>query len=204
MTVSKRLRFEILRRDNYACRYCGATAPAARLTVDHVIPVTLGGTDSPDNLVTACGDCNAGKTSVWPGSEVIEDVSDRALAWSDAIEKAAAEVSTGRRVDEIATFDACWREWTVNGRGVARDDQWRSTVKVWLDRGLTMDLIRYAVEQSMDRSEIASESKWRYYCGIAWRLLSDIEDRAEALLDPADLPASPDDSVEALLRDEVI
>jgi len=31
MAVSKRLRFEILRRDDHACRYCGATAPEAKL-----------------------------------------------------------------------------------------------------------------------------------------------------------------------------
>jgi 5-methylcytosine-specific restriction endonuclease McrA len=54
MAVSKRLRYEILRRDNYACRYCGATAPDVKLNVDHVIPQSLGGSDKPDNLVTSC------------------------------------------------------------------------------------------------------------------------------------------------------
>ena len=54
MAVTKRMRFEILRRDNHACRYCGATAPDVKLAVDHVTPVALGGTDSPDNLVASC------------------------------------------------------------------------------------------------------------------------------------------------------
>lgn len=58
MTVSKRIRFEVLRRDNYTCRYCGGSAPDVKLTVDHVMPVALG---DPTNLVTACKDCNAGK-----------------------------------------------------------------------------------------------------------------------------------------------
>ncbi|AWN05089.1 HNH endonuclease [Gordonia phage Easley] len=40
MAVSKRLRYEILRRDNHTCRYCGATAPDVPLTVDHVVPVS--------------------------------------------------------------------------------------------------------------------------------------------------------------------
>ena len=39
MAVSKRTRYEVLRRDNHACRYCGASAPDAKLTVDHVLPV---------------------------------------------------------------------------------------------------------------------------------------------------------------------
>lgn len=67
MTVSKRLRFEILRRDNHACRYCGGVAPDATITVDHVVPVALGGSDDPSNLVAACKDCNAGKSSVPAG-----------------------------------------------------------------------------------------------------------------------------------------
>lgn len=45
MAVSTRLRYEILRRDNHQCRYCGGTAPDVKLTIDHVIPETLGGND---------------------------------------------------------------------------------------------------------------------------------------------------------------
>lgn len=74
MAVSKRLRYEVLRRDNHACRYCGATAPDVKLNVDHVIPTSLGGPDKPTNLVTACADCNAGKTSSMPNAMVIADV----------------------------------------------------------------------------------------------------------------------------------
>ena len=61
MAISKRLRFEIFRRDGYACRYCGRRAPAVILEVDHQIPVSRGGTDHPDNLISACLDCNRGK-----------------------------------------------------------------------------------------------------------------------------------------------
>lgn len=43
MAVSKRLRFEVLKRDNYTCRYCRASD--GELTIDHVTPVALGGTD---------------------------------------------------------------------------------------------------------------------------------------------------------------
>lgn len=56
------VRFGILERDGFACRYCGARAPDAELVVDHVVPVAAGGTDDPTNLVTACQDCNAGKS----------------------------------------------------------------------------------------------------------------------------------------------
>ena len=58
MAITKRTRYEVLKRDNHACRYCGAVAPDVKLQVDHVIPVALGGTDNPDNLVAACVACN--------------------------------------------------------------------------------------------------------------------------------------------------
>lgn len=60
-TLPNRLRFDILARDNFTCRYCGRSAPDVALNVDHVFPVAKGGTNDPDNLVTACFECNNGK-----------------------------------------------------------------------------------------------------------------------------------------------
>ncbi len=58
------LRFEILKRDGFRCRYCGAgRAQGAVLNVDHVKPKAAGGTDKPTNLVTACETCNGGKAA---------------------------------------------------------------------------------------------------------------------------------------------
>lgn len=89
MSVSKRLRFEVLRRDNHTCRYCGGAAPDVKLTVDHVVPTALGGTDEPSNLVAACGPCNSGKTSSSPDAPVVADVEQDALRWSKAMDLAA-------------------------------------------------------------------------------------------------------------------
>ncbi|MCV6639494.1 HNH endonuclease [Candidatus Albibeggiatoa sp. nov. NOAA] len=53
--VSRR---EILRRDKHACQYCGSTK---KLTIDHVMPRSRGGTHTWDNVVTACERCNSRK-----------------------------------------------------------------------------------------------------------------------------------------------
>lgn len=59
--IGKALRFEVLTRDGYRCRYCGADAGSTTLHMDHVVPRAAGGRDDLANLVTACIDCNYGK-----------------------------------------------------------------------------------------------------------------------------------------------
>jgi 5-methylcytosine-specific restriction endonuclease McrA len=44
----------ILKMHDYLCAYCGDEAD----TVDHLIPMSKGGTDHPENLVAACRNCN--------------------------------------------------------------------------------------------------------------------------------------------------
>ena len=61
--LSKAIRFEVFKRDKFTCQYCGASAPEVILEVDHIKPVSKGGTDDILNLVTACRDCNRGKTN---------------------------------------------------------------------------------------------------------------------------------------------
>lgn len=62
-TITKAVRFAILERDNHMCQYCGSKATdGVKLQVDHIIPVAKGGTDSLNNLITSCIDCNQGKS----------------------------------------------------------------------------------------------------------------------------------------------
>jgi HNH endonuclease len=58
---SKRLRFEIFKRDNFTCRYCGRTPPIVVLELDHICPKSKGGLDDEMNLATSCMECNRGK-----------------------------------------------------------------------------------------------------------------------------------------------
>lgn len=84
--IGARLRFEVLRRCNFACYYCGvAAALGVRvLHVDHVIPVDLGGTNDPWNLVAACWDCNAGKTNGVPTEDLIRLVRNDYCAYLES------------------------------------------------------------------------------------------------------------------------
>jgi 5-methylcytosine-specific restriction endonuclease McrA len=60
-------RRNLLLRDDHECQYCGVVAPAAELTVDHVIPVSRGGAPSSwENQVVACKRCNWRKANKLP------------------------------------------------------------------------------------------------------------------------------------------
>jgi hypothetical protein len=64
---SLRLRFRILKRDNFSCRACGASpalTPGLELHVDHIIAWSIGGETVEDNLQTLCEKCNLGKSNV--------------------------------------------------------------------------------------------------------------------------------------------
>ena len=60
--VSNRIRFSIYERDRYRCVKCGRTeAAGAALEIDHIIPISKGGTSEVSNLQTLCRECNIKK-----------------------------------------------------------------------------------------------------------------------------------------------
>lgn len=64
----------LFQRDGYICLYCGETFPAAQLSRDHVRPLSQGGPDHWNNVVTACTHCNnrkAGRTPEAAGMQLL-------------------------------------------------------------------------------------------------------------------------------------
>jgi len=80
VAISVRVRFEVFKRDDFTCQYCGRRSPEVVLQVDHIVPVAGGGTDDRINLRTSCWECNSGKSDK-PLSELVtgEDPHDRAI-----------------------------------------------------------------------------------------------------------------------------
>jgi 5-methylcytosine-specific restriction endonuclease McrA len=60
----KRLR--IYMRDKFRCQYCGERKGVAELTLDHILPRSRGGDNSPVNVVTSCLKCNNRKSNRTP------------------------------------------------------------------------------------------------------------------------------------------
>lgn len=186
MAVSKRLRFEILRRDGYTCRYCGAKAPDVTLRVDHVIPVALGGSDEPSNLVTACEPCNTGKTSIAPDAPIVADVAADALRWARAMSIVAERREAQRATDaEIHDkFLAKWNSWTYT-RGIKQytiplPGEWRVKVTRFIANGLELSDLTELIDVAMSAR---CDDVWRYFCGCCWRRLTEAQELAREILD---------------------
>jgi hypothetical protein len=166
--ISARRRFEIFKRDRFTCAYCGATPPGALLHVDHINPVALGGTNEPENLITACERCNAGKSSVpltaVPKSlrERAEEVAEReaqiagfAKVMRDAIERVEADVWT---VAEILQPGA--RE----GYSTAKFN----SIKGFIKR-LPIHEVVEAAEIAVSRKKSGTVDQFKYFCGVCWK-----------------------------------
>lgn len=92
MSLSVRTRFEVFKRDKFTCGYCGKHPPDVLLEVDHIVPRAAGGSDDMSNLVTACWECNSGK-------------SDRLLEEGTAPTVARATVDSLReRLEQAAAY----------------------------------------------------------------------------------------------------
>jgi 5-methylcytosine-specific restriction endonuclease McrA len=70
-------RLAIYIRDGLACAYCGhGVEDSAKLTLDHVVPRSQGGSNETQNLITACHRCNTERKDTpildWLGRHDIE------------------------------------------------------------------------------------------------------------------------------------
>jgi hypothetical protein len=94
--LPKSLRFEVLKRDKFACQYCGGKAPEVLLQVDHIHPESKGGKHDVLNLITSCQPCNSGK-------------SDKLLSDNAAIEKKRGQLEEFQERKEQIEMMAEWQ-----------------------------------------------------------------------------------------------
>lgn len=185
MPVTPRLRFEILKRDNYTCRYC--RSKDNELTVDHVIPQALGGADKPENLVAACKDCNSGKTSTNLDDPTVTQVTDAAIArgkrFREILSAEAASLTAAR--EAAASYRDGW-DALAEDRGLAwatpADDAERTLMR-WFRMGIPGEIVQDAMEAALDNPKIPQRSKYVYFCGI-------MRNKIEKFIELSDTPDS--------------
>ncbi|MFC8531891.1 HNH endonuclease [Nocardia sp. NPDC057227] len=183
MSVSKRVRYEVLRRDNHTCRYCGGAAPDVKLTVDHVVPVALGGSDDPTNLVTACADCNGGKTSTVPDAPLVADVNAKAVEWA----KAMAIVAQGRAVERAERYDIAaglfdhWAKFRPDaGAASALPVGWENSIWQFMEAGLEVEDLEELMVLALTTATVSQ--KWKYFCGCCWKSIKRSQEHASRIV----------------------
>lgn len=162
--VSKRLRFEVLRRDNFRCVYCGATPAESELHLDHVVPRALGGQDTPENLAASCADCNAGKSSTAPTPEMVAAV-NRAIAVEQAARARASDWALAA-TDAFADYEYDVAGiWEFHVPQYKRDsvEMWDlAKIHEWHRDGVPLDLIELGL-----RLAVAADVPWARKAGYA-------------------------------------
>lgn len=135
-SLNPKVRFEVLARDGFTCCYCGAAAPSVRLHVDHVIPVSQGGTDAIDNLATSCEQCNLGKGQVTVDQFIARNA--RTADPAEDIDAIASDCGSEREAMKVSLRMAGMHMADVAAQlGVSRN-----AVRLWVIKGIPRARVR--------------------------------------------------------------
>lgn len=178
--IPKRTRYEVLNRDGNTCRYCHATD--SPLTIDHVIPVALGGTDDPSNLVTACRDCNYGKASSNPDAATVAQVGEDALRWAAAVRLAGRMVEEQKAARQ-AEIQPWLDHWFLRARGgwtYSLPNDCEAALWGFLDNGMPMGMLIESADIALDARNV--DNRFRYFIGVARKKQGQLHEAARQLI----------------------
>ena len=185
MAISKKLRFEVFKRDLFTCQYCGRRPPEVMLEADHVVAKAEGGPDTIENLTTSCFECNRGK-----GANALGEVApalgeaERLEALQEMLERKRGiheqiAVAAGMREAEDAAIHAVKDYW-VSATGGEEGFDWESGRR-FLSRGLTVDDMRRAAAATRAKSIYKARDAWKYFCAICWAWIKERSQRPQII-----------------------
>lgn len=166
-SISKKIRFEVFKRDSFQCQYCGQLPPKVVLEIDHVHPVSKGGDNNIDNLLTACFECNRGKSdglissvplSVADKTELLIEKQEQIKAYEKLIK--SIKRKTKKQIDEVEeAFQMSFP-----------NQAFTETFRVSIERFFN-DLTPFEIVDSMHKACAKCDDPQqatRYFCGICW------------------------------------
>ena len=175
MSVSKKIRFEVFKRDGFQCCYCGKTPPEVVLEIDHIDPKSKGGKDDINNLLTACFDCNRGKRDVpldkMPAKlsenlEILKLKEDQLKAYRRFVKKVEARIKAD--MDEV---DEVYQEAIP---GYRLSDKFRNVSLKNFIKKLPLHEVVEAMEIAAARFPMEGERIIQYFCGICWNKIKGV------------------------------
>lgn len=171
--MSKKLRFEIFKRDGFSCQYCGATPPAVVLEVDHINPVANGGDNDPDNLICACFNCNRGKAANSLDS-IPQSLSEKAAITAEAEEQLKGFYKILKKKKERLE-DESWEIAEIMKPGCAEKGfniKWRQSIVMFLQK-LDFYAVTDAMEIASAKMPYSNAKTFAYFCGICWNRIKE-------------------------------
>ncbi len=166
IALTKKIRFEVFKRDGFKCVYCGNTPPKVLLEVDHVIPVSKGGTNQIDNLVCSCYDCNRGKsanelTNLPETIQTKADLLKLKTKQYKELKKIQKELEglIDAQVDEIHdVYKNSFKGWELS-------DKFQLSIRHFITK-LGAEVVKEAMQTACCRHN--SDHSIKYFCGICW------------------------------------
>lgn len=170
--LSKRLRFEVFKRDQFKCRYCGRNpSSGAILNVDHIIPVAKNGTNDILNLITSCFDCNSGKSDKeltdikqtgMPDSNSLKEYKNQVTAYFDYVntKNENLEKSVDLILSKIGHLDNY-------------DNRNKQSIKYFLNHINLDEMLGYA-NLASSKTRTAYQG-FKYLCGICHNVIKNRE-----------------------------
>jgi len=180
MAISKKLRFETFKRDGFICQYCGRRPPEIVLEVDHILSRKQKGKDSPENLITACFDCNREKGAkdlkIAPKTiqEKKEILKEKQLQLKEFY-KLQQSIQDSIQLD-IINLGINWEKLPQGKESVS--EHGRLSLKNLL-RIFPNFEIEEAMEMAWMKNHIKDENKFKYMCGILWTKKRQREEQGE-------------------------
>lgn len=172
MALSKKKRFDVLKRDSFTCQYCGAKTPDVLLEVDHIIPKSKNGSDSIDNLVTSCFDCNRGKAAnelhcipetLKIKMEAIEAKRKQYLQYKRLLKKQEKLFNDElNEVDEI--YNSYFNEYVLS-------DRFKKQSVAKFIKAIGVDQVKDAMNRACFKLD--SDKSIKYFCGICWNKIKE-------------------------------
>jgi len=161
--ISKKLRFDVFKRDGFVCAYCGATPPNVVLQVDHIHPVAEGGTNSIDNLITSCQPCNIGK-----GANVLTNIPTSLKEKASFVAEQEAQIKGYQsilREKKIRIEDEAYQIAQVIRDGWTPNSKDFISIKNFVEK-LGYFEVEEAAEIASSKFSYNLSRAFRYLCGI--------------------------------------
>jgi len=173
VAISKRVRFEVFKRDSFTCQYCGAMPPKVPLEVDHVIPVSKGGDNHRMNLITSCFSCNRGKSNIELTSvpESLSGAVERKKIAQQQYKQYQKIIAKEMQIME-SDIDAVQSIYSAAFSGYVFTDRFRISVKKFIDK-LGVVEVEDSMSLACARVRHHEQQVLKYFCGVCWGLIKD-------------------------------